>query len=209
MQAEHASDRANPKDDVVTELKVPLRQPPLHQLVAAVSAPAETLSGEDGQIRPEGAQGFYIEDERVLSKLVLTVNGEEPVPLQRDLEGGGSNRFEAAVFNVENETVDPVLFITRQRSVSPSTLTEEVVVSSRSRRELNCRLELQLASDLAPMNGVKAGVASPPGVCEATPSGLVWRSMQGSVVEAFGSPAPDFVDPDSGDSRLAGDRSAR
>ncbi len=198
MQAEHASDRANPKDDVVTELKVPLRQPPLHQLVAAVSAPAETLSGEDGQIRPEGAQGFYIEDERVLSKLVLTVNGEEPVPLQRDLEGGGSNRFEAAVFNVENETVDPVLFITRQRSVSPSTLTEEVVVSSRSRRELNCRLELQLASDLAPMNGVKAGVASPPGVCEATPSGLVWRSMQGSVVEAFGSPAPDFVDPDAG-----------
>jgi len=87
--------------------------------VAAVSAPAETLSGDDGQIRAEGAQGFYVEDVRVLSQLVLTVNGEEPVPLERDLEGGSSNRFEAAVFNVENETVDPVLFVTRHRRLSP------------------------------------------------------------------------------------------
>ena len=37
------------------------------------------------------------------------------------------------------------------------------MVSSRSRREVNCRLELQLASDLAPMIEVKAGVASSPG----------------------------------------------
>ena len=182
----------------MTELEASVRQPPLHRLVAAVSAPAETLSGDDGQIRAEGAQGFYVEDVRVLSKLVLTVNGEEPVPLQRDLEGGGSNRFEAAVFNVWNETVDPVLFVTRYRRLSPTTLTEEVAISSRARREINCRLDLHLASDLAPMLEVKSGIGSRTGTCEAVGSGLVWRTAQGSVIEACGSPAPDHVDPGAG-----------
>jgi len=198
LQADNDSDGTQSRDGSLTELRVSVRQPPLHRLVAAVSAPAETLSGDDGQIRAEGAQGFYVEDVRVLSKLLLTANGEEPVPLQRDLEGGGSNRFVAAVFNVENETVDPVLFITRHRRLSPTTLNEEIVISSCARRELSCRLELHLASDLAAMLEVKAGIASKPGPCEAVGSGLVWRSTQGSVIEAFGSPAPDLVDPGAG-----------
>lgn len=198
LQAENDSEGTQSRDVSLTERKVSLRQPPLHRLVAAVSAPAETLSGDDGQIRAEGAQGFYVEDVRVLSQLVLTVNGEEPVPLERDLEGGSSNRFEAAVFNVENETVDPVLFVTRHRRLSPTTLTEEVVISSCARRELDCWLVLHLASDLAPMLEVKSGLASQPGPSEAGASGLLWRSVQGSVIEAFAAPAPGLVDPSAG-----------
>ena len=132
MQADINSGGTHARNSSLSDLQVFVRQPPLHRLVAAVAAPAETLSGDDGQIRAEGAQGFYVEDVRVLSKLVLTVNGEEPVPLQRDLEGGGSNRFESAVFNVYNETVDPVLFVTRHRRLSPAALTEEFVISSLS-----------------------------------------------------------------------------
>ena len=198
LQANNDSDGTQSRSVSLTELTIPVRQPPLHRLVAAVSAPAESLSGDDGQIRSEGAQGFYVEDVRVLSKLVVTVNGEEPVPLQRDLEGGGCNRFEAAVFNVENETVDPVLFITRHRRLSPTELTEEFVIVSRSRHELPCHLELHVASDLAPMLEVKSGMESQSGPSKAADSGLVWRSAQGSVIEACGSPAPDSVDSDTG-----------
>ena len=45
-------------------------------------------------------QGLYLDDVRVLSQLIVTVDGEEPVPLGHDLIGGGSNNFDSAVFNV-------------------------------------------------------------------------------------------------------------
>jgi len=198
LQVDKDPDRNRSWDGASGEPHLSMRQPPLHRLVAAVCAPAETLSGDDGQVRAEGAQGFYVEDVRVLSKLVVTVNGEEPVPLQRDLEGGSSNRFESAVFNVYNETVDPVLFITRHRRLSPAALTEEIVLVSRSRRELDCRLGVHLATDLAPMIEVKSGIKSWPGLPEAIAGGLSWRSTQGSVIEACGSPSPDVIDRDAG-----------
>ena len=64
LRAENESDGANPRNDVVTELKVPLRQPPLHLLVAAVAAPAETFSGAEAR-----------SDQKVLMGSTLKTNG--------------------------------------------------------------------------------------------------------------------------------------
>jgi len=90
----------------------------VHRLVAAVAAPALSLSDDDGQIRAEGAQGLYVDDVRVLSVLVVTVDGEEPVALGHDLVGGGLNRFESAAFNVGSEGPDPTVFLSRHRHVN-------------------------------------------------------------------------------------------
>jgi glycogen debranching enzyme len=174
------------------------RQPPVHQLVAAVSAPALSLSDDDGQIRAEGAQGFYMDDVRVLSELVVTVNGEEPVPLGHDLMGGGSNSFEAAVFNVGRMTPDPTLFVSRRRRLQPTGMTEALTVLSRARVPLHFRVQLRLSSDLATITAVKSGLRPPARTADADGRHLVWRGPDGSVVEAAGTPDPDLVDSDGG-----------
>ena len=174
------------------------RQPTLHRLVAAALAPALSLSEDDGQIRAEGAQGLYVDDVRVLSELVLTVDGEEPVPLGHDLEGGGANRFEAAAFNVGGVTPDPTLFLTRRRRLKPEGMTEELTVSSHARVPLACRVQLRLSSDLAPIAAVKSGLRPPARTADADGQRLVWRLANGSVIEAVGTPDPDHVDPGGG-----------
>lgn len=175
-----------------------LRQPALHRLVAAVCAPALSLSEDDGQIRPKGAQGLYVDDVRVLSELVVTVDGEEPVPLGRDLGGGGSNRFEGAVFTGAGGAADPVVFLTRARRVTPTGMTEALTVSSRAREQIGLRVELHLSSDLASIAAVKSGMRPPAGNANAEGKRLVWRSMNGCIIEASGMPDPDAVEPAEG-----------
>ena len=43
----------------------------LDDLLTVLSAPAELLSDPDGQVRPEGAQGFYVGDTRYLNRLEI------------------------------------------------------------------------------------------------------------------------------------------
>lgn len=171
------------------------RQPSLHRLISAVCAPAFSLSDDDGQIRPGGAQGLYVHDVRVLSELVVTVGGEEPTPLGFDIEGGSHNRFEAAVFNAGLESPDPVVFLTRRRLVGPRGMTEEMTLSSLARASLSLQLRLRLSCDLAALAAVKSGLRTPPGLADAEGKRLLWGQSQAGIVEAVGTPEPDCVDP--------------
>jgi hypothetical protein len=53
----------------------------VHDAVICVAAPALALSGADGQVRGTGNHGFYEQDRRLLSRLVLRVDGREPEPV--------------------------------------------------------------------------------------------------------------------------------
>jgi glycogen debranching enzyme len=170
----------------------------LHKLVAAVAAPTLSLSDDDGQIRALGAQGLFVADVRVLSELVLTVDGEEPVALGHDLMGGSCNRFDAAVFNVGRLAPDPTVFVRRLRTVQAAGMIEEVVLSSRARIPVRCRLQVRFSSDLATMAAVKSGLRARVGKPVAEGSRLTWRATDGSVIEVSGTPDPDLVDPDAG-----------
>ncbi|MBW4029697.1 MAG: amylo-alpha-1,6-glucosidase [Acidobacteria bacterium] len=174
------------------------RQPALHQLICAVGAPATSLSAHDGQIRPGGAQGLYVQDVRVLSELIVTVNGEEPVPIGVDIEGGSHNRFEAAVFNVGSESPDPVIFLTRRRSVTAKGMVEEITFSSVARASVNLRLHLRLACDLADIAAVKSGQRTSSIVANVEGARLQWGAPGLRGVQASGAPAPDVIDPSSG-----------
>jgi glycogen debranching enzyme len=171
------------------------RQPALHQLISAVCAPALSLSSEDGQIRREGAQGLYVQDVRVLSEFIVTVDGEEPVPIGFDIEGGSHNRFETAVFNVASKTPDPVVFMTRHRVVEPSGMTEEIALSSFARERVSLQLRLQLSCDLASIATVKSGLRLDPEVATFEGSRLLWGGRESGSVQALGTPEPDHVDP--------------
>ena len=53
-------------------------KPYLHELVTVVAAPGLALSDADGQLTGAGATGVYLADRRVLSRLVVGVDGREP-----------------------------------------------------------------------------------------------------------------------------------
>ena len=169
------------------------RQPDLHRLISAVCAPTLSLSDDDGQIRPGGAQGLYVHDIRVLNELIVTVGGEEPIPLSFDIEGGGHNRFESAVVNVGFESPDPVVFFTRRRFVGPSGMTEEMTLSSLARASVSVQLHVRLSCDLAAIAAVKSGLRTAPRVADAEGTRLVWGPSAAGIVEAIGTPDPDHV----------------
>ena len=94
-------------------------QPYLNNLVTAVCAPAMSLSRHDGQMRPEGVEGLYVQDLRALSQFVLTVNGAEPVPLGYELVGGAANTFENAVAGAGNPGPDLTVFVSPKTGPQP------------------------------------------------------------------------------------------
>ncbi len=89
-------------------------QPYLNNLVTAVFAPAMSLSGRDGQMRPEGGvEGLYVHDLRALNQFLLTVDGCEPVQLGYELVGGAANEFDGAVVGAGNPGPDLTVFVSR------------------------------------------------------------------------------------------------
>ncbi|MGH9106375.1 MAG: glycogen debranching N-terminal domain-containing protein [Acidimicrobiales bacterium] len=170
----------------------------LNELVSAFFAPAMCLSGRDGQVRPSGAQGLYVQDLRALSQLLVTVAGKEPVPLGYDLMGGEANQFHGIVAGSGADGADPRVFVLRERAVNPEGLVERFTIESHLAPALACRLELKLACDLAGVASVNAGRRPPPRLAGATPDGLAWDLAGRCRVTATGSPSPAAVDPEQG-----------
>jgi glycogen debranching enzyme len=169
-----------------------VRQPALHGLVTTVYAPAFALSAHSGQIEPGGADGLYVDDRRVLSALVVHVDGEEPVALSYEVDTGSVSRFEAAVYSLANP--DPTVFLSRRRTLARDGMREELTLSSRARAGQVCRLEISLASDLAEIGAVKSGHRKPARPATEQDGAIVWHDGDGSVVEVTVEPRPEVLD---------------
>jgi glycogen debranching enzyme len=133
-----------------------MREPYLHDLICAVRAPAQAISGRDGQVRAEGAQGVFVGDLRILSHLVLTLDGVEPAPLQAGATGDAA-WFVAAARGLGDEGSDPTVLVRRDRRVIADGVEERIAVTSYARGPVRSRLAAQLGSDLAAMQSVRTG----------------------------------------------------
>ena len=173
-------------------------QPHLSGLVAAICAPAASLSGADGQIRARGAEGLYVQDYRIMSELVLTVDGKEPVPLGHRLVGGAVNEFRSAVFGVGNRGSDPSVFVLRRRALGPDGMVERLTVESFARATIELRVELSSACDLADMSAVKGGALTSAQPAAPSPDGLVWEFPGRCAVHLAGRPRPRTTDAGAG-----------
>lgn len=169
-------------------------QPYLHELVTGVRAPAMSLSGQDGQVRPGGAQGVYVADIRALSRLVLTVNGREPVAIGRDTASGASNRFYSVV-PTDQDGSGPTLSVTRERDLKANGVLESFTITFFGQGTVRCRAELHLACDLAGTGTVKSGRGGEPKTARPSPAGLTWPGRGPSSVTALGAPPPAAIDP--------------
>ena len=171
------------------------RKPYLHDLVIAVQAPVMALSTTDGQIR-DGAGGCYAGDRRMLSALVLTVDGVEPVPLEGHLDGAARARFVAAALGLGDAGADPTVIIERDRSVTGAAVREVITVVSHATAPVSCTVGIALACDLAPLYDVASGRPTTRLAPDVQPTATTWRGVDGVTVRAEYSPPAERLTPD-------------
>ncbi|MGO4804688.1 glycogen debranching N-terminal domain-containing protein [Arthrobacter sp. 2MCAF15] len=164
------------------------RQPFLHDLNVLLAAPMQAWSGHDGQLRRQGAQGIYCADTRVIDEAVLLVTGEEPEAIGSGRTRGGVSSFEALVRTVGGEGSDPLVRLTRTRTVTTGAVSEEILLSSDLAHDVTAVVELVLGNDFSPLEAVKSGAAPHPVRPEERDG--AWHAAAGgvtSVITAVGA----------------------
>src|SRR5262245_31144186 len=107
-------------------------QPYLHEHLTCVAAPATWLSRSSGQLL-DGVDGLYVADRRVLSRLVVTVDGNPPVPLSARRTGADTATFLGVLRGLGDPGADPTVMCLRDRTVTPVGGTETVTIVNRAR----------------------------------------------------------------------------
>jgi hypothetical protein len=166
-----------------------VEQPFLHHLVTCLKAPTVALSGTDGQIRSGGIQGVLSHDRRVLSELVVLVDGHEPVPVGHSLDEADDARFVGILPHLGNPGADPTVRLERRRRTRVQGIDEHLRLINLARGPISVSITVQAAVDLAGVIDVKHGVGVPELTPETLLNGLAWADTQTRVsLRASGDP---------------------
>jgi glycogen debranching enzyme len=111
------------------------------------------LSGRSGDIRPGGVQGLFYLDTRLLSCLLLTVNGESPEPLTVAIEQPFAATFVART-PPHGGVADSSALVLRRRYVGRG-LREDITVRNSSAVPARLRVEMSVDADFADLFAVK------------------------------------------------------
>ncbi|MEV0790153.1 glycogen debranching N-terminal domain-containing protein [Kribbella sp. NPDC050459] len=133
---------------------------PLHELVTALAAPWVVLSPRSGQLTGSGAEGVYARDRRILSRLSVTVDGHEPLPVHVDEQDAATHQYVAMLEGLGDTRHDPTVMLYRTRIVDSTGMTERITLVNRSRAAVDCRLDVALGTDLAGTAAVRSGAAT-------------------------------------------------
>jgi glycogen debranching enzyme len=176
-----------------------MNQPYLHADVCVLNAPLQAWSQRDGQVTGEGAQGVYVGDERVVSRLVLEVVERTVEPTATHVPGGATARFHAIVRSPEYG-VDPAVWLQRTREVTAATLTETVTVRSSATVQTSLGLVVRLVPDTSTMEQIKQGLCGAPVDlttlrCEGGALGWSWRdeATSAALTGPFEPEGPELV----------------
>jgi len=148
-------------------------QPWLHDLTTVLSAPTMMLSEPGGQLRRSGAQGALHADSRVLCQAVLEVAGAEPAPVSSSL-AAATALFTAIPRDLAGDGPDPVVWLTRKRTVSPGSVHELLRLTAARHIDVVVPVTLRVAADLAMLADIKAGRPGRLVPMTITTSGLEW-----------------------------------
>ncbi|MFC6157417.1 amylo-alpha-1,6-glucosidase [Kribbella jiaozuonensis] len=158
---------------------------PLHELVTALAAPWVVLSPRSGQLTGTGAEGVYARDRRILSRLSVTVDGREPIPVHVDERDAATHQYVAMVEGLGDTRHDPTVMLYRTRTVDSDGMTEQITLVNRSCSTIEGRLDVALGTDLAGTAAVRSGAAASLPQLAALPDGpgrTRWESDDTSVV---------------------------
>jgi glycogen debranching enzyme len=157
-------------------------QPFLHDLLAAVQAPTQAWSAADGQVRVEGAQGFYHGDVRVLSSAVLTVAGAEPETMLAAPSARQEIRVAAAVRAADGPGADPTTRLDRIRTARPDGVDETLRLSCSTADPVSARVAVRIRSDASGLEQVKRGLVATAPAVRITPDSVSWTAASVEVV---------------------------
>ncbi|HET6743228.1 MAG TPA: glycogen debranching N-terminal domain-containing protein, partial [Kribbella sp.] len=132
----------------------------LHELVTALAAPWVVLSPRSGQLTGSGAEGVYARDRRILSRLSVTIDGREPLPVHADERDAATHEYVALAEGLGDTRHDPTVMLYRTRTVASDGMTERITLVNRSRATVECRLDVALGTDLAGTAAVRSGAAA-------------------------------------------------
>ena len=135
------------------------QQPWLHELSVCVNGNVTTLSDHAGEISGRGAEGVYVDDRRILSRLQLELAGSRIAPVAHASSGARSEFFGSAR-QLGNPGADPTVEVHRRRLVVDMGITERITVVSRATAAVHTELRIWVGGDGADISDVKAGVAS-------------------------------------------------
>lgn len=135
------------------------RQPWLHDLAICVDGNGTALSAWDGSMSGLGAEGFFVDDQRVVSHFSVALGPSELVDVTHASRGARSEFFLSAR-GLGDLGPDPTVEVHRAREVSGGTLSERVTVVSRAAGPVNADLVVTIGGDGADIGAVKAGVTS-------------------------------------------------
>ena len=163
-----------------------------------VRAPVTVLSLPDGQLRG-GAEGYYSSDTRLVSRLVLTLDGVEPEPVDAQALPPDRARFVAVHRCATDADADASVSVDRRRRAGGD--FESITVTNHGRVAQELRLSLTVGCDLADISVVRSGraVTERPASALPTRDGLAWggAGTDGRVTITCAT-APDLVDATAG-----------
>ncbi len=147
-----------------------------HGEVICVTGRSFCLSGASGQIRPGFEDGVYRDDTRMLSTMLLTLDGVEPHPLGGYPIGSGAARFSACAKHEEES--DPTLLVDRHRRIT-DTWYETIRITNHGVEAVEVTVQVEAAADFAYIFDVKHG--RPPSPVTGTPTrrGLTFQQPDG------------------------------
>ncbi|HXR69909.1 glycogen debranching N-terminal domain-containing protein [Actinocrinis sp.] len=145
-------------------------------------APLMAVSARDGQIRSSGAQGYYLGDHRSLSRLVLTIDGHEPVMLSGLLRNANRALFVGHwAPDGSSGTTEPQFVVRRSRELTDE-IREQIEIKNCDRDTWQLRVSVEIACEYADIAEVKAGTRGLPGtVHEVHDDVLGWYSYREAI----------------------------
>jgi glycogen debranching enzyme len=168
----------------------------LHDLVTVLWAPSVCLSARDGQIRGLGCEGFYSNDQRVLSLFEVSVAGAAAVPVG-SAHGGSEAVFISQVHLPAEDAADAPLAVRRHRQVVPGRLAERIELVNFTPAPVRADLVVRCATDLAPVQLVRGGGSADRVIpeCDDRGRGWIWGDQ---LVRMTVDPAPSRADIEDG-----------
>lgn len=170
------------------------RQPWLHELTITADGSSTQVSSRGGDIEPATAQGFYVDDVRVLDVLSVRLGGEPTSPVASGARGARAEFFGVAR-GLGSRGADPTVEVRRVRTLHGAELVEEITVTSRAEETVRSTLEVELACDDMPIGSVKSGLLVGQAVAPARQEdGVVFVAERHEVTVAF-DPQPAALEP--------------
>ena len=166
------------------------RQPWLHELAICVDGNTTALSDRTGRMDATGAQGVFVDDRRVVSRLDVQL-GDVPSFHVASASRGHESRFWSSARHLGTPGADPTVEVHRTRTVAAGGLTEQIRVVSRGAEPVTAELVVRLAGDGADISTVKSGLVSSTALpATALRDGLSWQDdRHATTVTADPAPA--------------------